>query len=33
MGIPAVCGLGRSFNEDFHGKQAYIVRGDRPAHP
>lgn len=25
MGIPAVCGLGEDFNEDFHGKQAYIV--------
>lgn len=25
MGIPAVCGLGKDFNEDFHGKQAYIV--------
>lgn len=25
MGIHAVCGLGEDFNEDFHGKQAYIV--------
>ena len=25
MGIPAVCGLGASFNESYHGKQAYIV--------
>ncbi len=25
MGIPAVCGLGEEFNEDFHGRQAYIV--------
>ena len=25
MGIPAVCGLGEDFNEDFHGEQAYIV--------
>ena len=25
MGIPAVCGLGEDFNEDFHGKQTYIV--------
>lgn len=25
MGIPAVCGLGEDFKEDFHGKQAYIV--------
>ena len=25
MGIPAVCGLGEDFSEDFHGKQAYIV--------
>lgn len=25
MGIPAVCGLGEDFNEDFHGKQAYTV--------
>lgn len=25
MGIPAVCGLGEDFNENFHGKQAYIV--------
>ena len=25
MGIPAVCGLGEDFNEDFHSKQAYIV--------
>ncbi len=30
MGIPAVCGLGASFNESYHGKQAYIVGGDRP---
>lgn len=25
MGIPAVCSLGASFNESYHGKQAYIV--------
>ena len=29
MGIPAVCGLGASFNESYHGKQAYRG-GDRP---
>ena len=25
MGIPAVCGLGETFNESYHGREAYIL--------